>query len=508
MKAVHTLRGSQRRYWIITLGLQSIILIIFLFSFGYAERIKERDLRKIKAIHSNTAELLQYNLQHYAINTYNMSLELQMLIEANHQSDNLYDMMFIKLLEFQENAKSTGIFFLPSQELENEGQEKNIGDIYLRDIDPEVCALYYKDIYLHIGSSKRTKEFKIPIDATWQVRLKNKSTLELYSKPVEAFLEKKDPEKCGYFSKIGKLTPNDVSVLTYSVPITDNKGTLLGVFGIELSDSYLRDSLSIKNTPVTNTMTLLTNDPMNQVNWEGSLLCGYYESIIKKNLKSLVFIANDDGSWYTELGQEEMTAYKTEIILYNKDVYYSNQKWSYFTIVPKAQLDASAREVKEVLVISLLVSIAITIIKLVVLSFQLMKPVSKMTKNLELAIENSHMELTPTHIREFDTILERILEYGRKEGTSLPVDLFEEFISRTQSLTPTEKEVFSYYIDGCSIQEVAMLMFISINTLKVHNKHIYAKLDIGSKDELNVYIEFLKKSHMLHRIAFIKEKRN
>jgi DNA-binding CsgD family transcriptional regulator len=37
-------------------------------------------------------------------------------------------------------------------------------------------------------------------------------------------------------------------------------------------------------------------------------------------------------------------------------------------------------------------------------------------------------------------------------------------------------------------------MFITINTLKTHNGHIYSKLGITSKEELMLYGELIKKS--------------
>jgi DNA-binding CsgD family transcriptional regulator len=43
-------------------------------------------------------------------------------------------------------------------------------------------------------------------------------------------------------------------------------------------------------------------------------------------------------------------------------------------------------------------------------------------------------------------------------------------------------------------------MFISANTLKTHNKHIYEKLEVSSKEELRLYISLLEKCGMMNRI--------
>ena len=50
----------------------------------------------------------------------------------------------------------------------------------------------------------------------------------------------------------------------------------------------------------------------------------------------------------------------------------------------------------------------------------------------------------------------------------------------------------NYYIDGYDITEMPDLAFISIHTVKKHNRNIYQKLDIASRDELMLYIELFR----------------
>ena len=50
----------------------------------------------------------------------------------------------------------------------------------------------------------------------------------------------------------------------------------------------------------------------------------------------------------------------------------------------------------------------------------------------------------------------------------------------------------NYYIDGYDIGDVPELAFISIHTVKKHNRSIYQKLDIASRDELMLYIEMFR----------------
>jgi len=80
-------------------------------------------------------------------------------------------------------------------------------------------------------------------------------------------------------------------------------------------------------------------------------------------------------------------------------------------------------------------------------------------------------------------------------------ELFSEFINSTESLTPTERLIFDQYLEGKSGKEVSEVLGITINTLKVHNNHIYKKLKISSKEELSLYIYLITKSGMLSEIV-------
>lgn len=51
-------------------------------------------------------------------------------------------------------------------------------------------------------------------------------------------------------------------------------------------------------------------------------------------------------------------------------------------------------------------------------------------------------------------------------------------------LTPREQEVFGMLAEGYSRPYIAKMLYISVDTVKVHVKHIYAKLGIGSQDDL------------------------
>lgn len=71
-------------------------------------------------------------------------------------------------------------------------------------------------------------------------------------------------------------------------------------------------------------------------------------------------------------------------------------------------------------------------------------------------------------------------------------DMFSGFAAKAKTLSSAERRILNYYIDGHDIAEIPDLAFISIHTVKKHNRSIYQKLEIASRDELMLYIELFR----------------
>lgn len=85
------------------------------------------------------------------------------------------------------------------------------------------------------------------------------------------------------------------------------------------------------------------------------------------------------------------------------------------------------------------------------------------------------------------------------DQTVLPEELallLNDFSDHIEELTPAERSIVLYYIDGYEISDIPELAGISINTVRKHNKNIYRKLHIGSKEELMLYLDLLERCEM------------
>ena len=71
-------------------------------------------------------------------------------------------------------------------------------------------------------------------------------------------------------------------------------------------------------------------------------------------------------------------------------------------------------------------------------------------------------------------------------------DMFQGFAEKIGTLTSAERRILNYYIEGHDTADIPDLAYISIHTVKKHNRSIYQKLGVASRDELMLYIELFR----------------
>jgi len=128
--------------------------------------------------------------------------------------------------------------------------------------------------------------------------------------------------------------------------------------------------------------------------------------------------------------------------------------------------------------------------------------VGPIIRGLEAAAAHDLDGMADSNIAEIDALIEQLRErYKNRTGQSLPDDLFEDFLSRLEMLTPTEKIIARCYMRGDGTQDILGNLFISASTLKTHSSHIYTKLNISSRDELQLYYHLISKGGRLDEMA-------
>ena len=83
-------------------------------------------------------------------------------------------------------------------------------------------------------------------------------------------------------------------------------------------------------------------------------------------------------------------------------------------------------------------------------------------------------------------------------------DMFQIFAEKVKTLTSAERRILNYYIEGHDTADIPDLAYISIHTVKKHNRNIYEKLGVASRDELMLYIELFRCCDRLEELTGVQ----
>lgn len=78
-----------------------------------------------------------------------------------------------------------------------------------------------------------------------------------------------------------------------------------------------------------------------------------------------------------------------------------------------------------------------------------------------------------------------------RDSDQVELSAYSMFVNQIETLTKTERIVFDLYITGLNSHEIANKLNLSINTIRTHNRNIYAKLNVTSYKEMMVYIQMM-----------------
>lgn len=163
-------------------------------------------------------------------------------------------------------------------------------------------------------------------------------------------------------------------------------------------------------------------------------------------------------------------------------------------MIPKEDVIGSIARLN-ILLFALLALLAILgIFASFILSRKFLQPISA---GFEI-IKSTNLEAKPkTNVPEIDDLItymslhkEELYQKAKQENLSLSI--LDQFLENTERLSPAERAVFNLYVKGHTAKEITAIMFLSINTIKTHSKHIYTKLNVASREELLLYVKLLQ----------------
>ena len=99
-----------------------------------------------------------------------------------------------------------------------------------------------------------------------------------------------------------------------------------------------------------------------------------------------------------------------------------------------------------------------------------------------LAVKEKEMEKQLSKISSLQQDIARALDQKPTKENTLSFEVINQLIN--EDLTDREYEILELVLDGCTNQQIADKVFLSINTIKFHLKKIYTKLDVANRVEV------------------------
>lgn len=402
-------------------------------------------------------------------------------------------------------APCSGAFYLLDTTVNSHSQESLYNGIYLKYIDIYSDSTVNNEFSLFRGAFSTGRAHQVRFHSGWQNEIKT----DFFSHCQDTF-----PEGIHYALSPVVSVPNTWERARYLyVPIRDPKGEIIGTCGFEVNDLFFQLSRKTAEDDLGQLVFALLDQ--SEGRYTGQFSSNPYNAASKNCLEIQETGDIAEFSFGSQLCMGPM-----------KEIPLGNRSFTAALMLSTPEYESYLQKGKLKLA---LISLIITIFSLGICLFMSRKYVSPLLRKLEqlrsreqstdslripeiedlfvfLAARDEAYEEQLRTLQEakaaaeaealrskeeferakaaYDLAQQELQQlYGEKQKEIVPEE-YEYFASNLQQLTPTEKRIYELYLDGKKAADIQLIMNITVNTLKYHNKNIYSKLGINSRKQL------------------------
>jgi len=390
-----------------------------------------------------------------------------------------------------------------------------------------------RQFFLLYGSVKLARENDMHLHTQWELEFNIAPNAygkraDLFKKPFEAALVNTDEDEynLGYWNPLFLPADNTDKIISYSVPLLDGAGKPYGVCGLGISKAAVEDILEQVSSPEYKRKVLLfSTQNEDDINMDNALICGNNSSWLENSLSNQLHITpvleNSEkltDYYFNTPSGDGILGCNVKARLYPGESVFRNENWTIALLLPKSDVTAKSTRLYYAVLQLILLFIASIFITLFTSKFCI-HPVLDAIKKLK---DNDMQE--DTNIIEIDDLIQFLRErheappcrkqyaqlllsgqsgYAADTGcithnesdctaseSELPLltrEQYMQFEERLMSLSKAERRIFDLYMEGHNAKEICNMVYISINTLKTHNRRIYTKMNVSSRAELLKY---------------------
>lgn len=403
-----------------------------------------------------------------------------------------------------QRSKSSGVFIIIDATINPslENAENSKAGLYIKNMEPNIFSSSSAYLLILRGFSSISRQNSVMLHSQWRMEF-DVANAPYFSRPIQEV----PPQHVAfsqlyYWNPSTKLPGSNEDIMLCSVPLIDSKGHVFGVCGFEVSEMLFKLSHMPDHDIYQRIFYVLSPCSDDTLDISQAFLAGGYSArnsakkdqllVIKENLPFTSY-QREDGTLYSGLHKQ--------LSLYPENSAFASEKWVVAVMIPDE--DISATVIKANLKLTLLFSVLLAngIIISYYLSRRYIKP---FVKSIEMIKSNDFSNVSKTKVAEIDDLVD-FLSLHKEETklvikeseileVKLPSAVYDEFVKNTALLSPAERAVFNLYVEGYTAKEITKILNLSINTIKTHNKRIFMKLNVASREALLVYVNMLKEA--------------
>ena len=403
------------------------------------------------------------------------------------------------LLQSLKASKSSGIYMIldatVNPELESSNNSK--AGIFLKSTEPNIVNSIDMNVRYLRGPAHIARESGIQLLPQWKPEF-DISKETFYDTTINTAKALDLPlSRLYYWSNRLLLVDNSESGMLLCVPLISENNTVYGICGYEVSSMLFKLCYSPDNTIYPRVFSTLSPISDQTMDIKYGLLAGnYYMMNALSNQSVLIHYNKKTFHRYTAKDQT-YGGLSRFIDLYPSDSAYAHESHALAVMMPQEDLLAYSNSTNQKLYFFLCLLIVLSFITAGFISKRYIQPVIGAINRIK---EQGLSVNLKTYISEIDDLIEFLTK--QEEPIESPINsspsaasntaLFESFVQNIKTLTNAERAVFDLYIKGHTAQEIANILYLSINTIKTHNKRIYMKLNVSSRKELLVFIRMMQ----------------
>ncbi len=283
-------------------------------------------------------------------------------------------------------------------------------------------------------------------------------------------------------------------------PFAGSDGTVYGICGLEISEALFTLLHPTIESEFGQIVTVLAPVEEDGLHLEKGLVGGTQGTYLTDCQVLKVASKNNGLTYYTGkneiyVGIQEEFSMATEA---------NGEDWMLCVLLPRSNYRKYVEQNRLIRILIATLFLAIMLVLAFYISRTYVQPI---LDGLESIWDDEMDENSRTGYSEIDDLIMLLKEKNKDqevmETSNLPPEireLFDRFLLNVTTLSPSESRIMELYMDGYEINEIPDALFVSLATVRKHNRSIYNKLEVASRDEMMLFIDLLRRCGRLYEL--------